>query len=341
VLVSLLLLVLWPVNARADSERVLDISLRSGVQSSVHVQVRENSRYRGRCIGPTLAFVHGLAHSASTWNPLVDEMFAAGPRGMACKALLIDLPGHGESPLPSGLSYGELLVDDYVTAVIGALEGLRSQGLRPSALVGHSMGGLIVEGVQARLLASGSSLSRHLGIQLAVLLSPSPAAEHPWQFADSGAAAATAAAFLVADPLRGLVLRLDAPSFGFLFFTNFSDQFSPGTPTPTQIADRGWNVDEAAYAGSQIVGAPPFSRLSVGERPFALRHGTALLFVNPSQDKFNLRPEAEAAYVQLTGDTRKLGFIPLDDEFAVHDMHVAEPRRYLNLSLVGFLQALH
>jgi hypothetical protein len=99
-------------------------------------------------------------------------------------------------------------------------------------------------------------------------------------------------------------------------------------------------MDEAAYAGSQLVGAAPFARLSVGVRPFAPQHGTALLFVNPSQDKFSLRPEAEAANVQLTGDTRKLGFIPVDDEFAVHDTHLAEPRRYLNLSFFGFLQAL-
>lgn len=340
VLVSLLLLGLWPASARADSERILNIGLRPGVASEVHVQLRENSRYRGHCVGPTLAFVHGLAHSAATWNPLVDEIFAAGPRGLACKALLIDLPGHGASPAPSGISYGELLLDDYVTAVLGALDGLRSQGLRPSALIGHSMGGLVIEGVQARLLASGSSLSRSLGIKLAVLMSPTPAAEHPWQFSESGAAAATAAAFLVVDPLRGPVLRLDAATFGFFFFSNFSDQLSPAMPTAARIAERSWIADEAAYAGSQLVGAAPFARLSVGVRPFAPRHGTALLFVNPSQDKFSLRPEAEAAYVQLTGDARKLGFITVDDEFAVHDMHVAEPRRYLNLSFVGFLQAL-
>jgi pimeloyl-ACP methyl ester carboxylesterase len=339
VLVSLLL-ALWPANARADYATAIDVELRPGVTSSVRVLVRENARYRGHCVGPTLAFVHGLAHSAATWNPLVDEIFAAGRRGLACKALLIDLPGHGASPAPVGLSYGELLIDDYVTAVLGALDGLRAQRLRASAVVGHSMGGLILEGAQARLLTSGSSLARRFGIHFVALLSPSPAAEHPWQFAESGAAAATVAAFVVADPLKGPVVRVDPPTWSFFFFTNFTDALSPATPTPATIEANGWNVDEAAYAGSQLVGAAPFARYSVGTRPFAPRHGTLLALVNPSQDKFSLRPEAEAAYVQLTGDTRKLGFVRVDDEHAVHDMHLAEPRRYLDLALLGWLRAL-
>ncbi len=334
------LLWLWPTSARADSEQVVDVQLRPGVASRVHVQVRENSRSRGHCVGPTLAFVHGLAHSAASFEPLVAEIFASGRRGLACKALLIDLPGHGQSPSPSGLTFGELLVDDYVTAVIGALDGLRSRGLRPNALIGHSMGGLVVEGVQARLIASGSSLARRYGILFAALMSPSPAAEHPWQFAESGAAAATVSAFVVPDAARGLVVRVDPATWSFFFFTNFSDQFNPATPTPELIAAAGWNADEAAFAGSQLVGAPPFPRFSVGAAPFALRRGTLLALINPSQDKFSLRAEAEAAYVQLTGDTRKRWFVPVDDEFAVHDMHVAEPRKYLRLAFSGWLESI-
>lgn len=339
-LLACLIFGIWPSNALANSERVIDVDLRPGIESSVHVRVRENPRYRGHCVGPTLAFVHGLAHSAATWDPLVDEIFAGGARGLACKALLIDLPGHGASPSPSGLMFGELLIDDYVTAVIGALDGLRPHGLRPSAIIGHSMGGLIVEGVQARLLGSGSSLARRYGIHFAALMSPSPAAEHPWQFAEGGAAAATVAAFVVPDPARGLVVRVDPATWSFFFFTNFSDQFNPATPAPSAIEAKGWIADEAAFAGSELVGAPPFPRFSVGEAPFSPRYGTIAVLINPSQDKFSARGEARAAYVQLTGDTRARGFIPVDDVFAVHDMHVAEPRKYMRLALRGWLSSV-
>lgn len=335
-----LLLCAWSGPARADDDRSFDVSLRPGVDASVHVAVRENARYRGRCVGPTLAFVHGFAHSAATWNPLVDEIFAGGRRGFACKALLIDLPGHGSSSLPSGISYGELLVDDYVTAVLGTLDELRGQGLRPTALIGHSMGGLVVEGAQSRLLSGGSSLARRYGIRFAALLSPVAAAEHPWQFAETGAATSLVGAFLALDPAKGPVVRLDAATWAFLFFTNFSDAPSPATPSPARIDALGYDFDEAAFAASQVVGAPPFARFSVGPRPFDPRHGTLLTFVSPSQDKFSSRREAKIAYQQLTGDSRLLGFFPIDDAFAVHDMHVAEPRRYLSLALTGWLTAL-
>jgi pimeloyl-ACP methyl ester carboxylesterase len=335
-----LLLSLWSGHARADYERAYDVTLRPGVESALRVIVRENPRFSPRCTGPTLAFVHGFAHDAATWNPLVDEIFAGGRRGFACRALLIDLPGHGDSSLPSGIAFGELLVDDYVTAVIAALDQLRVSGLRPSALVGHSMGGLIVEGVQARLLASGSSLARRYGIHFTALLSPSAAAEQPWQFAESGAAAAVVGSFVTLDPVKGLVVRIEPTAWRSLFFTNLSDVISPFTPSAAQIEADGYDSDEAAFGGSQVVGAPPFARLAVGVRPFDPRHGTLMTLVSPSQDKFSLRDEAKAAYLQLSGDTHLLGFIPVDDELAVHDMHVSQPARYLSLALRGWLNAI-
>ncbi|HYP90469.1 MAG TPA: alpha/beta fold hydrolase [Polyangiaceae bacterium] len=337
---AFLLLSFWSTQARADYERRFDVTLRPGVGATLRVTVRENARYGGACVGPTLAFVHGFAHSGATWNPLVDEIFGAGRRGLACKALLLDLPGHGQSSLPRGALFGELLIDDYVMAVIGALAELRRGGLQPTALIGHSMGGLIVEGVQARLLAEGSSLSRRFGIHFAALMSPSAAIEHPWVFAESGAAAAIVGSLFTLDAAKGPVLRVDSATWRPLFFTALGDALAPSAPSAAQIDALGYDFDEAAFAGSQLVGAAPFSRISVGARPFDPRNGTLLAFVSPSQDKFSLREEAQVAYVQLTGDTRRLGFFRVDDAFAVHDMHVSEPRRYLSLALYGWLSGL-
>jgi pimeloyl-ACP methyl ester carboxylesterase len=304
------------------------VSLRPGVVTDIGVTVRTNPRHE-RCVGRTIAAVHGVAHTAATWNPLVDELFSPSHSAVVCRVALIDLPGHGQSALPSGSTFGELLVDDYVTAVIGTLDGLAARKIRPHAIVGHSMGGLVVEAVQARLLSQGTSLVERYGISFAALLSPVPAREHPWAFAESGQAAQVIGQFVTVDPLEGTILRVDPGSWDFLFFTNFAQEFSPGTPSPASVVANGYISDEPFFGAAQLVGLAPFDRVSAGDASFAPNHGTRLLLVNPSQDLFNIRAEMQIAYVQLTGDDSLSGFLEVDDRFAVHDMHVAQPKFYL------------
>jgi pimeloyl-ACP methyl ester carboxylesterase len=312
----------------ADPVVRIPVQLRPGVVSNVAVTVRTNPHHH-HCNGTTIVAVHGFAHTAATWNPLVDEIFSAPYSATLCRAALIDLPGHGRSAPPIGLSFGEVSLEDYITAVIGALDGLDQRGIHPDAVVGHSMGGLIIEAMQARMLSQQTSLAKRYGISLAVLLSPTAAAEHPWLFAESGEAAQVIGALVTNDPIDGTVVRADPASWDFLFFTNFAHGFSPGTPSPALVVANGYISDEPLVAAAELVGLPPWSRVSAGDKPFAPEHGTLLLLVNPSQDVFNVRTETQAAYVQLTGDSSLIGFLEVDDPFAVHDMHLAQPALYL------------
>lgn len=328
-----------PGRVWADRELRVPLTLRPGVNVTVAVLLRDPAG-RSRCSGPVVVALHGLAHTGATWAPLVDEMIRAGALRRSCGVAVLDLPGRGRSGMPSGLAFGELRVDDYVTVLLGVLPMLRQAGLTPRVLLGHSLGGLIIEAAQARLLAAGQSLRRQHGVVAALLMSPSPAAEHPWAFVESGQAAQAAAGLIAVDPEKGLVLRLSPTSFLGFFFSDLQGQVSPAAPTEVQVRERGYMSDEPVYAGSQLLGVPPFARLSVGSRPFAPRHGTQLLYFNPSQDPFNLREEAQAAYVQLTGDPGLYGFVTLDDSGGVHDMHVSQPALYLRLALLGVLEGL-
>jgi pimeloyl-ACP methyl ester carboxylesterase len=81
-----------------------------------------------------LLFVHGAWHGAWCWKPLMDYLAKKGFTGYA-----FDLPGHGtrKSESVSGLG-----IMDYVyelESVIGKL------GLVRPILIGHSMGGLILQ----------------------------------------------------------------------------------------------------------------------------------------------------------------------------------------------------
>ena len=325
ILALMLCIVCWRSVALSAEQRIkLTVTLRPSVTSDVMVTVHNNPS-DGRCFGQTLLTVHGLAHTAATWNPFIDELFSTQGGQLFCRVVTVDLPGHGLSALPQGTNFGSLLIDDYITALQGVLDGLRSYHIVPTALIGHSMGGLIVEGLQAKLLTQGSSLAHQYRIYWVLLLSPVYAREQAWALADSGQAVQILSPFIVADPIKGMVVRFDIPVWQPFFFTNFSQQLAPSAPSISDIVQYGYASDEAFAAGAELIGAAPLQRLSVGTTPFALRHGTLLFWVNPSQDVFNLRSEAQAAYVQLTGDAGLHGFIPVDAPYAVHDLYLGQP----------------
>ncbi|MEQ9365655.1 MAG: alpha/beta fold hydrolase [Leptospirales bacterium] len=83
-----------------------------------------------------LLFVHGAWHGAWCWNEHFLKYFAE----QGFEVLALDLPGHGG--LASKRSSMRMLgVSDYVRAVVAAAELCD----RPPILVGHSMGGYVVQ----------------------------------------------------------------------------------------------------------------------------------------------------------------------------------------------------
>jgi pimeloyl-ACP methyl ester carboxylesterase len=102
---------------------------------------------------PPLLFVHGLGHGAWCWEHWLDAAAAAGHPAYA-----VSLRGHGGS---SGRLRTAVL-SQYVADVVEAAAALP----RPAVLVGHSMGGLVVQRALARYAAAA-----------AVLVAPVPA--HP------------------------------------------------------------------------------------------------------------------------------------------------------------------
>lgn len=100
---------------------------------------------------PPLLFVHGLGHGAWCWEHWLD---AAADAGYAAYA--VSLRGHGGSP--GRLRTARL--SQYVDDVVATAESLP----RPPVIVGHSMGGLVVQHALARF-----------AVRAAVLVAPIPA----------------------------------------------------------------------------------------------------------------------------------------------------------------------
>src|SRR5918996_3020962 len=135
-----------------DTDIVLsEVPLRPGVTADIHLKVFVNAAQP--CLGRTILAVPGFAHTAETFGPLAEAIFASTPHGQyACRIVAIDFPGHGDSSLPSaGLPFGFLSLSDYVSVVLATLERLPSYGLHPRTLLAHSQGGLVVQMAQQRL----------------------------------------------------------------------------------------------------------------------------------------------------------------------------------------------
>jgi pimeloyl-ACP methyl ester carboxylesterase len=98
---------------------------------------------------PDLVLVHGGEHAGDCWDLMLAELRRRAPE---LRALAVDLPGHGRKP-------GDLAtvtIGEWVDSVVADIE---EAGLGDIVIVGHSMAGVTVPGVVAKL---GSSRVREM-----------------------------------------------------------------------------------------------------------------------------------------------------------------------------------
>ena len=314
--------------AAQASEVCFDVALRGGT-TQICADVHENARAGRR--GTTVLAIHGLTETAAAWGPLADAIFADRVLGRRVRRLVaIDLPGHGDSAiprdLPGGVLFGDLTIDDNVSVVIQSIQALRERGLGAQAILGHSMGGLEIQGAQGALLAQGSSLAK-LGISRALLLAPVPAGGQRF----TQPPPADLSPFLVADPALGMFLLFspEAARFGG-GFTRPDGTLAAGTPSAEVIA--AFNGPEPITTLLQLTDQiPALPRPTVPEGGFALRNGTLLSVISFSQDVLVQADDLDDLYEYLIGG-RGLLYRLVDTPEAVHSMFIAHP--------VGLLRAL-
>lgn len=79
--------------------------------------------------GPTIVFVHDLGSRGSAWLPVAKKLLVGH------KTVLVDLPGHGDSPMIDPFSF--VAAAEALDAVLARQEPART------VLVGHGVGGLV------------------------------------------------------------------------------------------------------------------------------------------------------------------------------------------------------
>jgi pimeloyl-ACP methyl ester carboxylesterase len=305
-----------PPSTTFDATGILfhDLELRPGVTADIHVTVMGDLEAKD-----CLLILHGGPFTAESWRPFAEAL------GSDHCVLGLDMPARGQSTVPVGIVFGDLLLDDYVNVVLRVLDRLEGElHIRPETIGGHSLGGIVLQMVQQRLVEEGTSLKQRYHIREAILVAPDFPQDVPWTFGDNGGAASIAP-FIVEDPVLGSVLRIEAAAWPGFFFTNKEGNLIPTAPTPAEIAAAGWVAPgEPEQALNQLLGAGSFSgRPHVDAGIFA--KGTRLRVIAFEGDGFILSSETPALYAYLTGDETFACSVGVPGIDTVHATFISDP----------------
>jgi pimeloyl-ACP methyl ester carboxylesterase len=90
-------------------------------------------------MGETFVLVHGAWHGGWCWAAVINQLEKLGDRAYA-----VDLPGHGMNRAERA----QVTLDSYVASVV---EFIERRDLKDVVLAGHSLGGLTIPGVAAKI----------------------------------------------------------------------------------------------------------------------------------------------------------------------------------------------
>jgi pimeloyl-ACP methyl ester carboxylesterase len=301
-----------------------DVELRPGVMADVHLSVYQNTHVP--CRSGTVFAIHGANSTALSLEPFALELTQTPVDGRpVCRVVTMDLPGHGQSPPPSGALFGELTLDDYATAVVDVLGRLPAQGIRPRTIVGHSMGGMVIQLAQQALVDDGSSLWDAFHIGHAVLLSPAIPAAVPWTFRDDPEGPALISMFLQQDPVLGPIIDFPPEVFVSVVFTTLEGILASNAMTPEEVAATGWMNPESLAASGPLLGLPSYDAPEVDSGIFADELGTQLDLVAFEQDTVILATDLGPLFSYLSGKPVGPGFATVTGEIATHGLPQSDP----------------
>lgn len=335
------LLALTNALAQTTSSVVkFNVQLRNNVSVQMGATViTKTGSNRGR---HSILVLNGTGQTSRTFIPLAQSLIASDAN--VSKMILLDHPGHGNSGFPVGVAkFGDLTMDDYVTALLGSLQQLKFRNIRPDSILGHSLGAELIQMAQTRLVNGGRSLSKDFGIRSAIFIVPDIANPLAWAAIDAGAADPLAAAFIRNDANLGNIFDLltlpgGPDTWVGLFYGNLAGTIVPGAPTPSQAVSSGFIALDSGAMVKQLIGLPdaPGSprkpRPTIAANTFSKNSGTSAGVIALEQDGLYVFPdEHRAVYRFVTGDQTDKLFFSFTGPNTVHNLHTITPGFYNNV----------
>lgn len=272
--------------------------------------------------GTDLLLLHGANHNTNVFYPLAMTLLSAGPWTGVGQICALDLPAHGESDVPSRIGLAHLGLDHYAAVVAQVLKHTNtSEGAADGvpdfeAVCGHSMGGMILQLLQTRLMAAPGGeggLKEAFGIDRVMLMAATLPEGVAWEYgtltrSDLQAEKVPEAARMLAFSQElGLHVALPMDLFvqSFLTYEGFDEDLEAGE-LPYSRADV-WALSdvESLTAWAQLYGirprpgAPSESRPHV--EPGAFANGYHLVTVGFRMDGYIQPCEMADLHVWLDG----------------------------------------
>lgn len=318
----------------SETELKVNTEIRPGVRVLASASVLVLDRPPGD--GATILALPGLVHTGNTFRPWAQHILASSAfQGRVARIVLLNLPAHDGSSTPfpdSRMTFGDLTLDDYATLVLDVLAKMKQTEIGADLIVGHSMGGMLMQMAQQRLLDEGRSLHEAFGISSVLLLASTLPQALPWYLADFGIVLDIAGHFVNRSDALGTYLDVPAQAWVCLFFsTNPLDPacpLPPGAPTPDAVDTNQYRGPEPLAGLLQLVGFPLLGirRPQVAAGMFGSDHGTALTAVSFGDDAFWLPGEQQSLYEYLSDDPHLTGFVPLvGSGEIIHDTYILNP----------------
>ncbi|EKR65752.1 MULTISPECIES: alpha/beta hydrolase [Leptospira] len=297
--------------------------------------------------GKTVLFVHGFGDNSAFFEPLAKELIN---QGKATHVYIMDLPGHGASTMtrgtaPAPANVSQLSVGNYgdaLRALLNQMVGTEKRKI--TTIVGHSIGGLVIQMIQSRFRDGGSSLLDAFGIENTILIASDIPSALPWFGADAPITDPNSAKGFVwsfktekvveTQPFPPQVITgffVETPD-DFYINTKFAVNGVPvtGAPTPAQLEVMS-NL-EPYTAAANIVGLDPsgqttnaVSRLSVSPN---IWNGFNLKVVWLDKGVFFNQSETEGLAQYLKAGSHA---ITVSDAEAVHGAPFSKPSLFLSL----------
>jgi len=264
--------------------------IQAGVTHGTEVTVRYLNGYDPD--GKNVVIVHGMAHDGDVSVPLSEYLTDSFDVN---RVYVVDLPAHGTSEYPG--IYGETSLDNYVDALDSVLQATYDG--HEVALIGHSLGGITIQSLQADLIAQDSSID-DLGVTDVVLFASTLPDGLLWR----GLANPDIYATLLA------AMKLDSNGCYFKMQTNddWTDAFFTDRNTGELYDGAVPTDDEASYMNNGEPCTAAFNMLGLDadmKRPIVPRgafKNINYVHVGFSADQYVLTDDNARLYGYLTGN---------------------------------------